>query len=81
MLLKEGMGFRATARVLGVSFSAVKQWFKDKSRFIKQAHDSQKAVYEIEDVELDELCHFVKKKEQNLGMVSSESFNKTSDRL
>ena len=61
MLLKEGMGFRATARVLGVSFSAVKLWFKDKSRFIKQAHDFQKEGDEIEDVELDELFHFVKK--------------------
>ena len=67
MLLKEGMGFRATARVLRVSFSSVKQWFKDKSRLIKQAHDSQKEGYEIEDVELDELCHFVKKKGTKSG--------------
>ena len=81
MLLKEGMCFQATTRVLGGNFRFVKQWFKNKSGLVKQIHDARKEGCEIDDVELDELCHFVKKKTQSMDMVSDESFDKTSDRF
>ena len=63
-MLKEGVGFRATGRLLGISFSSVKRFFKDRAQIIKESHHSIEvsALKEVESVELDEMFHFVKKK-------------------
>ena len=63
-LLKEGMGFRSTARFLGVTLTSVQRWFKNKSKIIRESHNNVEvsSLKEVESVELDELFHYIKKK-------------------
>jgi transposase-like protein len=68
-LLKEGLAFRSTARILNVSLTAVLNWFKNKSLMIKQIVDQQ-TIQEIKDidvVEIDEMWHYTKKNAGKYG--------------
>ena len=69
LMIREGMGFRATARILGVSLTAVLNWFKDKALMIKQMveHQAIETTEEIDVVEIDEMWHYTQKNAGNYG--------------
>lgn len=69
LMIKEGMGFRSTARILGVSLTAVLNWFKHKALMIKQIVDHQtiEDIKEIDVVEIDEMWHYNQKNKEKYG--------------
>ena len=69
LLIKEGLGFRSTARILQVSLTAVLNWFKSKALMIKQIVDQQtiQDIKEIDVVEIDEMWHYTQKNAARYG--------------
>jgi transposase-like protein len=68
-LIKEGVAFRAVARLIKVSLSAVLKWFKNKALIIKQIVNSQSIdqIKEIDVVEIDEMWHYTQKNREKYG--------------
>jgi transposase-like protein len=58
----EGMGFRAISRVLKVSNVAVLNWVRGFGEKVKELHQDVKPE-SVEVMELDEMWHYVQKKE------------------
>ena len=63
-LFKEGLGFRAIGRLLGISFQTVANWVRDLGKTIKNSIEIKKE-YDI--VEVDEMWHYIKKNSKNCG--------------
>jgi transposase-like protein len=80
LLLKEGLGFRATARYLKISNTVVLKWFKNKSFAIKELLERNVAqsIKDINVVEIDELRHYTQKTAQDMDMACCYSFHKKS---
>lgn len=66
-LYLEGMGFRGIGRVLKVSNVAVLKWIRSFGEKVKELRKEVKPET-VEVMELDEMWHYVKKKETMLGL-------------
>jgi len=62
----EGLGFRSIGRILKVSNVAVLKWIKNASREVKTFIEP-KRTENVSVMELDEMWHFVSKKNTNSG--------------
>ena len=68
-LYLEGMGFRAIGRVMGVNNVTVLNWIRTLGKSVKtyvHMHMPDDARH-IDVIEMDEMWHFTKKKNQNSG--------------
>jgi len=65
----EGLGFRSIGRVLKVSNVAVLKWVRKATENLRDILKENKELkyYKIEKMELDEMWHFVLKKQTNCG--------------
>ena len=63
----EGLGFRAIGRVLGVSNVAVLKWVRDAGNKIEQIHKEQDKPHFTSVIEVDEMWHYIGKKNKNFG--------------
>ena len=68
-MLKEGLGFRATARYLKISNTVVLKWFKNKSLAIKELLERNiaQSIKDVDVVEIDELWHYTQKNSARYG--------------
>ena len=68
-LYLEGMGFRSIGRILGVSNVTVLNWIRQFGRITKAYVQTQLPddIHDIEVIEIDEMWHFTKKKNENFG--------------
>ena len=66
-LYLEGMGFRAIERILGVSHVSVMNWVEKLGKIIEQMRKNYPTEFKV--VEMDELCSYIKEKEQNPDLV------------
>jgi len=77
----EGMGFRSIGRILGVSNVAVLNWIREFGQTIQDYVETKlpKDIHDIEVIEIDEMWHFTKKKNENSGsgLQSTESTKKS----
>ena len=62
-LYLEGLGFRAIGRLLGVSNVAVLKWVRKAAQTLPEPEPSA----QIKLLEMDELCHYIKKRAQKSG--------------
>lgn len=78
----EGLGLRSIGRILGVSNVAVLKWVKKAAIEIKRMHLEQSRKRAVTTMELDEMWHYVGKKNENAGygllMIESEANLSTS---
>ena len=63
----EGLGFRAIGRILGVSNVAVLKWVREAAQKIEEIHKQQAKPSFTPVIELDEMWHYVGKKNKNSG--------------
>ena len=63
----EGMGFRRIERLLCVSHVSVMNWVKQASNQIRQEREKFYKERNIDILELDELCTYIKKNNINIG--------------
>ena len=68
-LYLEGVGFRGTGRVLGVSNVTVLNWIRNFGQSVKEyvIENMPDNIQEIDIVEIDEMRHFTVKKNKNFG--------------
>ncbi len=68
-LYLEGMGFRGTGRVLGVSNVTVLNWIRNFGESVKEyvTENMPNNIHEIDIVEIDEMWHFTVKKNESCG--------------
>ena len=69
-LYLEGVGFRGISRLTGVSHTTVMRWVKRLGDDIERFRPQTDEVDPVSVMELDEMWHFVQKKEQMLDLVS-----------
>lgn len=69
----EGLGFRSIGRILKVSNVSILRWVKKATKKLRNILKSKKEVkyWKIEKMELDEMWHFVLKKEKSLDLACS----------
>lgn len=63
----EGMGFRRIERLLCVSHVSVMNWVKQASNEIRKEREQRCKERNIDILELDELCTYIKKTNINIG--------------
>ena len=63
----EGLGFRAIERILGVSNVAVLKWVRGAAKQIHEIHKDQTQKKKVETMELDEMWHYISKKNKSAG--------------
>jgi transposase-like protein len=78
----EGMGFRGTARIMGVSNATVLNWIRNFGKSVKE-HVREKMSNNIQEIdidEIDEMWHFTVKKNESFGcgLQSTGSIKKSS---
>ena len=69
-MLKEGLGFRAVGRVLGISNVTVLKWVRSAGKDLKVWYDQQiwrEYDKEVPVVEVDEVWHYIKKNSSSCG--------------
>jgi len=66
-LYLEGMGFRGIGRFMGVSHVIVQHWVKQLGDNIERLRPQTGEVEPVSVMELDEMWHFIQKKETNAG--------------
>jgi len=68
-LIKEGVAFRAVARLIKVSLSAVLKWFKNKALVVKEIVNNRSIdqIKKIDVVEIDEMWHYTQKNREKYG--------------
>ena len=68
-LYLEGVGFRAIGRILNVSNVSVLNWVRDFGGIVKNYVKTELPddIRDIEVIEIDEMWHFTKKKNENFG--------------
>ena len=66
-LYLEGMGFRSIERILGLSHVSVMNWVKKLGKSIEHMKKNYPTEFKV--VEMDELCSYIKEKEQNPDLV------------
>ena len=64
-MYKEGLGFRAIARVLKVSFETIRRWIKNFAEIIEQSLKQVKVEKECDIVQIDEIFSYIKKNSEN----------------
>ena len=69
-LYLEGVGFRGISRLTGVTHTTVMRWIKQLGDDIEKFREDTGEVEPVNVMELDEMWHFVQKKEQMLDLVS-----------
>ena len=69
-LYLEGVGFRGIARLTGVSHVIVQRWVKELGDKIEHLRPETGKITQVNIMEIDEMWHFVQKKEQMLGLNS-----------
>ena len=69
-LYLEGVGFRGIGRLTGVSHVIVQKWVKELGDSIERFRPQTGDAEPVSVMELDEMWHFVQKKEQMLDLVS-----------
>jgi len=71
----EGMGFRGTSRILGVSDVTVLNWIRNFGQSVKEyvTENMPNNIQEIDIVEIDEMWHFTVKKNENFGSGSQST--------
>ena len=71
-LYLEGMGFRAIGRILGVNNVTVLNWIRTLGKSVKAYVQTQMPddIRHVDVVELDEMWHFTKKKNESFGFGS-----------
>ena len=81
-LYLEGMGFRAIGRTLKVSNVTVLNWIRDFGKSIKHYVQTEfpDDIRQIDVVEIDEMWHFTKKKNEKFGYgsLSKDPLRKSS---
>ena len=66
-LYTDGMGIRAIARFLGTSHVSVQNWIKNAAHSLPKPESEQPKPTDIQWVQLDEMWHYLKKKQKNSG--------------
>lgn len=69
-LYKEGLGFRAIGRLLGVSNVSILNWIRDFGKDMQSWYDGKflaTSGVDIPVLEIDEMWHFVEKNSKNSG--------------
>ena len=66
-LYLEGVGFRGTSRLMGVSHVSVQNWVKQLGDNIERLRPQTGETEAVSIMELDEMWHFVQKKRTNAG--------------
>jgi hypothetical protein len=68
-LYLEGMGFRGTGRILGVSNVTVLNWIRDFGQSVKTYvnENMPNNIEHIDIVEIDEMWHFTVKENESFG--------------
>ena len=66
-LYLEGVGFRGISRLTGVAHTTVMRWVKRLGADIEKFREDTGEVEAVSVMELDEMWHFVQKKETNAG--------------
>ena len=69
-MVKEGIGFRKIGRILGISYVNVLKWVKKSAKIIKEnlaKKLEETPAEDIEIVEVDEMWHFLGKKNERFG--------------
>jgi len=68
-LYLEGMGFRSIGRILNVSNVTILNWIREFGNITKAYVQTKlpEDIHDIEVVEIDEMWHFTKKKNENFG--------------
>ena len=69
-LYLEGVGFRGISRLTGVTHTTVMRWVKQLGDDIEKFREDTGEIEPVNVMALDEMWHFVQKKEQMLGLVS-----------
>ena len=69
-LYLEGVGFRGISRLTGVTHTTVIRSVKQLGDDIEKFREDTGELEPVKVMELDEMWHFVQKKEQILGLVS-----------
>ena len=74
-LYLENCGIRSIERITGIRNSQISKWIEETAAYIKrqlrQSENQVKTIQDIEIMELDELCTFVKKDQKMEGNMSS----------
>ena len=66
-LYLEGVGFRGISRLTGVSHVIVQVWVKELGDSIERLRPQTEEGEAVSVMELDEMWHFIQKKETNAG--------------
>jgi transposase-like protein len=74
----EGIGFRRIERLLGVNYGTAYNWVKIAGKKAKEIIENDSKLKNVDVLELDELCTYVKKKPKNIsyGQLLAEIPNK-----
>ncbi len=66
-LYLEGVGFRGISRLMGVSHVIIQHWVKELGDKIEQFRPQTGEIETVSVMELDEMWHFIQKKQTNVG--------------
>ena len=66
-LYLEGVGFRGISRLTGVAHTTVMRWVKKLGDDIERFREDTGEIEPVSVMELDEMWHFVQKKQTNVG--------------
>ena len=66
-LYLEGVGFRGISRLTGVAHTTVMRWVRELGDDIERFREDTGEIEPVSVMELDEMWHFVQKKQTNAG--------------
>ena len=67
VMYMEGIGFRAIGRLLKVSNVAVLYWVRKAAETLRQAQIWERRNEPVEYIQIDEMWHYIEKKQSNFG--------------